>query len=231
MDTARHESTPEGNEDQSPEIVKAHAWEREYEQALDEVFKDPEHVLLDDIVEVAFQKGIVERLAPLDEEIKRLRIEQRRRVWEGDREDAEFYARLFYAIEFSKEMFDKSVDLSWTNMANAAYNRIMRSNVLQERFFGNSSDAKSSAMQFSDALQKRILKEYGKKGGTLDLKVIPEGAKVVFHGIELKVLGYNPDGTLRVDTEGEEGHRELWKYNKGKITPEMFLSEDFVIQQ
>jgi len=231
MDATHSESAGEQVE-MSPEVLKAHSWEGEYEKALEELFGDTDHISLDDIIEVAFQKGIVDRLAPADDEVKRLRAEQHRRVWQGGRNDSELYARLFYAVERSKESLQHTADYSWTNAAWLAYNMIMSRESLRERIFGTALDGNESVALFLDALEKRIKEEYEEREGKLSLEVIPAGTKASFHGIALTVEGHNPDGTLHVNADDEEGHAALYKYNEGKgLTPEMFLSPDFVISK
>jgi hypothetical protein len=215
-----------------PEVQRAHSWEGAYEQALEELFQDTDHISLDDIIEVAFQKGIVDRLAPLDEEVKRLRQEQHRRVWDGSREDSALYARLYYAVEESRESVADTMDHSWANAAWLAFNKIMSRESLRERVFGTALDANESVAQFLNALRERVKEEYEEKKGRLSLEIIPSGTKAMFHGIALTVDCHNPDGTLRVTADDEEGHRALYKFNGGKgLTPEMFLSKDFVIQK
>ena len=231
MDTTSSESGAEQFK-VSSETVKAHSWEDAYEHALEGLFEDVDHISLDDIIEIAFQKGIVDRLAPEDEEVKRLRLVQHRRVWQGTREENDLYARLYYAVEGSRESVADTMDHSWTNAAWLAYNKTMSRESLRERLFGTVADANDSVAQFLEVLKKRIEEEYKDKGGKLLFEVMPAGKKAAFRGIAVTIDGYNPDGTLRVTADDEDDHRALYAFNKGKgLTPEMFLSKDFIIQK
>ena len=210
--------------------VPVSAWQAIYEENLHKTLESGESVALKDVVEIVFQNAILDRYAPIDEAIKKARIEQKRRVWEGDRSDPELYERLFYACEASKEATKYSMDVSWVNSYIEAVRMIMINQSLNKAVFGGDKEGKEpETVVFLNALQQRILEEYEKLGGKNNLVPVEIGSSAEFHSIPIKISGYNPDGTLRIDADTEEGHASLYKYTKGKgLSPSQFFSEDFV---
>ncbi len=211
--------------------LETSAWRAEYDRALDELFKNPEGLTLDKILDVVLKQGILARIAPSDNDVKQSRIDQDKDVWSGNQEDKNLYAQLFYAVENSKEAMHLTADFSWINSVYAALGRIFRDEKMVRRFFNpvkNMDEHDSAKLIFFKKLQGRILDEYKKHGGENDLYVIPQGSCAIFHNIPVVIDGYNPNGTIRIKAESEEGHRNLYQYTGGLgLKPADIFSSDF----
>lgn len=93
--------------------VNHRIWEDIFYEKLEAVISDPNSTIAD-LVEVTFQYGIMDRIAPLDQEIKQKRLEKGNQVWPGTRNDPELYYRIIYCILSSI----RSVIKNWSSMAS-----------------------------------------------------------------------------------------------------------------
>ena len=87
---------PREGENRAALKEKAQAWRKRYEDALSAI-ADRQDAKLDDLVEVIWEQGILDRIAPIDAEEKRARKELRGDLWDGTRDDPELYLRIMYS--------------------------------------------------------------------------------------------------------------------------------------
>jgi len=221
-----------GHISESPEPVdQASEWRKGFEGQLSELLKR-ENVSLEEVIEVLFQKGILNRLAPLDRRAIALRREQRRPVYNEGRDDPALYEKLFYSVECAKESLEYSRDASWVNAWSRAFNAVSSKPELAKKLFGEVKP-ENQALQFLDRLQQRIAREYRANHGAQELTNEPIGKRAVFHGIPVVIAGCDQSGLIKLEAADEAGHISLYNYtNKGRgMNPADLFSSDFVYQE
>ncbi len=133
-----------------PEVLKenhkdTHAWQTAYEQSLKNFFKQTK-CSLREFIEIIFIQGTLDRMAPLDPEIRDLRLKQGSQAWPGTREDTELYWRMIYAIESSKYAISQNWSVSGSDYSLNVINATMR-------IFYNPDSAKICRQLFPDCPQ------------------------------------------------------------------------------
>lgn len=217
----------------SPESQRAalkelsHAWEPRYQAELEKIFSS-EHIDLDTLVDVMWEKGILERISPINESEKQARVALGRPVWEGGRNDPELYWKLMYAAGYTLEAMKRSysgldqyVGPATTNVMRAAY-QARNTEVINDP---------NKLVEIVERILVKAKQKISELGDTPHEKPIPWGAKGTYKGLEVTVDMYSSDGTVTlkpVDFGQYMAHqREIG--NIFNVDPRSLNPADFIV--
>jgi hypothetical protein len=206
----------------------AHAWEKRYHQALDELF-GREHITIDEIADTVLEKGILDRVAPLDEKVLMLRKKEGRLVWEGGREDPDLHGRLLYSFEHLKHAIRHNHTLGGEKfIGNATLPALVRYMGRAAKLFPD-IPSEEAPLVFIAELQNKISRRLVELGASEPPVLLP-GTEALFHGIPVIVEGYSNDGYLVVKGKDRQSWMRLFDVAPaGKIPPEDVGGSDFVV--
>lgn len=204
---------------------KSSQWKANYEEARNQLFADNKIPTTEELTDVILKNGILDRVAPLDEAVKKERIKNHQYVFEGNRSDPRLFLRLIYANLAYRNGLKMSAAPSWVNAAGLAIHRMIMAIIERD----GECDSENVISQILDSLDSRLKNEYRRLGGE-NTELISVGSRLDYHGIFCAVSGYNPDGTIRVEADTDEGHRQLYKFTKGGgIEPTTLKDEEVEI--
>lgn len=193
------------------------SWRRKLEETIDELFARHD-VTHDKFIDILWQEGIMNRLSPDDETVREARRNTSRALWEGSREDPEFYTRIVYsalASQYAQEhgwTFTSSNDgymhgVMWGIMhvlKSAEYRAILegnKRNLVHEVEHNVIERAK-------DELRKRHVEP----------SIIPIGTHVRWRNYGMIVDRYTFDGLLAMQADDPDGHTEIFREGGFKRT-------------
>lgn len=73
-------------------------WEERFDNQI-KVLLTKNEIVFKEVMDIVWQIGILDRLAPVDEQVIAERKKEGRRVWEKGRQDPEFYYRIIYNVQ------------------------------------------------------------------------------------------------------------------------------------
>ncbi|MEW6407454.1 MAG: hypothetical protein AB1465_02060 [Patescibacteria group bacterium] len=210
---------------------RSHAWAERYEQALDELIQ-AEKPDLNALLNVVWNKGILDRLVPLDKEKLEARKMLEKEVWEGGREDLELYWHILYSAGYAREATDRNQSLVGGGFASGAIlqavHKVLSSGKYLEFFPGGYP--KNYYAPLIDLVAARAKEELKKRGAEPHKKFIPYGAQGNFKGIEVKVERYSDDGCVVLRNIKGEDWQKFWQITKeGCVSPSELNPEEFVL--
>lgn len=179
--------------------INPRIWEDIFYEKIEEVITNPNSTVAD-LVKVTFQYGIMDRIAPLDLEMKELRQKRGSQVWPGTRKDPELYYRIIYCILASA----RSVINNWSSMASG-YAVSIATSVMKaiypgryEQFFPefNEKQSKEAIIFFYHLMIERVKQELKKLGlpAPDELFVLEGGG--TYLGIQVRFNGVCFDGLM-----------------------------------
>lgn len=166
---------------------KAHAWQARYDEALDRVLGTPASTR-EDFLDVIWNHGILNRIAPTDPEERTAREELRSDLWKGTREDQELYLRLMYSAGSQEEAIRRNLSAAGGGLTGGvswALGALMRRSdrTLWDRFMGNDPNG----LILIASVKERAAKELRARGGVPHEPIIPWGAEGNYKGIPVVI--------------------------------------------
>lgn len=196
---------------------KASSWQIEYEQAVGQIVSK-EDSTLQDVVDVIWEKGILDRVAPIDEEVKQQRIDGGHETFEGTRNDVELYWRLLASMENMKESINCSVSGGYAAAIISGFSHIYDQKNI-DRFFPDDSNRKKGKWQedllyYFDCFHEKAKSELEARGEKVPDALPQVGDKGVYHGINVVVKTYAGNGTIYLQGETLNDHRKLFDFSE-----------------
>ena len=220
---------------------KAHAWHKRFDEALEE-FLVEEEFDFDKFIDVIWEKGILDRVAPKDEEEKRARQGVGSKVWEGERDDPELYWRIMYSAGHIREFSERQFTMHAAGFADVGiYQGVVKLlySEKHEKFRKKLyPDRKSNPVVIvSDEIIERAKKELETLGVESHKKLIPWGAVGKYEDIEVEVDRYMEDGLVSLRALNYEDHMKLYdlanlkRKHPGLVSPSELDPKDFKLPE
>ncbi len=212
------------NLDQVELREKSHAWQARFDEKLDEFFESGGQSR-EELMDLVWEYGIMDRIAPEDVSERDARKELGSAVWEGDRDDPSLYWRIMYAAANSQEAIEKnySVAASGRNFIVGALNGIKNvyMNERLSKFFPDYQNGKDGIPEnFTlNYIIERSKQELEKRGVKPPEKLISLGAKGRWHGVEFTVDSYTDQGKIWPKVENREDHMRIFDEGGGEGIP------------
>jgi hypothetical protein len=172
----------EGLEEQ---MVNHRQWEPDFYEALEKIENDP-HSNLQDLIELVFQKGILDRLCPRDEKIKQIHLERGHQIWAGSRNDAELYYRIFYCASACIYSIQQNWSLSFggyvSTVSQAFYQAMSHADKYPEL-----KGHRSAPIFILEKIQQRCLIELESLGHKCPKKFFAVGEEGSYYGYLVKI--------------------------------------------
>lgn len=214
---------------------KAEAWSARLDEAVTR-FLDSKEPNRNDLIEILWRYGILERISPSQSEEKEARKALNKAVFDGDRSDPELYWRILYSAGAADEAVKRgySVAASGKGLITGALTKI-----------GALIYSPKNEALFPETFQRppknpyEIVIEEIIKRAKLELKnlnikphdpLIPWDSTGKWQGMELTVDRYTDDGFICFRAKTPQDHARLYELsdnNFGKISPSKINPEDF----
>lgn len=193
-------------------MINHRQWEVDFDNRLEDAINDPNSTI-NDLVEIAFIFGILNRIAPEDLEIKKIRMLKRSQVWEGERSDPSLYYRIIYGLEYTILAINNNWSTSFHGYVVAAGTAIMRAivNRQMEKLFPNlrPEQTDQAIMEFIKLMEQRAMEELEKYGYQAPSQLFQIGSKGKFKGIPVKIDAVGLDGGLILKPDNYHDHCAL----------------------
>jgi len=184
----------------------AHAWEERFENASEQVLLNS-NSKTDDLIEVIWNKGILDRLVPENKDELCARLKDVREAFDS-RENTELYWRIIYSILYA----EMAMKLQWSTLGGSASVAFVRGFIMacykqRVQDFCPDYNCENQLGGFNFLADKIIkkaedkLRELGAKPHEKHIKV---GARGMFEGIAVRVERYMDNGLLYLVPEKRE---------------------------
>ena len=211
-------------------------WQEDLDNSVDEAFLKKE-TTLSDLAQIIFEKGVLDRIAPLDEQVMAARKDLGKSVWEKGRNDPELYLRLIYSVEGVKQAIKGNLSIFGGCLLGGvlpACFKVAYSERAKDSFAGSKKSGEEKIDPFLimiDEIRKIAEKELVKNNGKVPEKLVPLGTKAEFHGIPGRTSKYyTDDGRISFEAGTYEGHCALYEFlDHGAISPSAITPENFKI--
>jgi hypothetical protein len=209
----------------------AHAWEERFENALEQVLSNSDSKT-DDLIEVIWNKGILDRLVPEDKDEFCARLDDEREVFDS-RDNTELYWRITYSVLYAK----RAINLQWSTCGGGASVALVRGFVvacykqrIQDFCPGYTHKNHLAGFNFlAGKIIKRAEDKLRELGAKPHEKHIEVGARGMFEGIAVYVDEYMDNGLLYLRPEKYEDIMLLYDkagrdigVSPGKLNPADF---------
>jgi len=189
------------------EIKEAYReWDERYSDAL-ESFGSRENFTKDELVDLIFEKGILDHLAPTDEKEREARKAMKADLWDRDNVDHEFYWRIMYSSGALKESLGQDLAVTHGYVARSAIKALYKIGGTHEawtKIFPDVSEEDTPLKNIAEALEERARHEIKNRGGIPHEQLIPIGAKGTVNGVAVKVERYTGEGMVSLHTDNYE---------------------------
>ena len=214
-----HEKGPE----REYQKEKAGAWRKRYDDALDAVVHN-EQATFEELLDVIWNEGILGRIAPVNSEEKNARIQLKKSVWEGSRDDVELYWRILYSAGYITEpaiMHHSVLPHGYAIDALSRARIAALMNAEQTKHFFPKENQKDPFVFLAGKIMDRAREEISTRGGEPHEKLIPWGSKGVWKGVSAEVERYTGDGLLWLKGKTTQDHLKIGELTdfKGAISP------------
>jgi hypothetical protein len=216
---------------------KAGAWLTRYNQRMDE-FLEQEEPSKEELMDILWEHGVLNRIAPLDPDEKQARMKLGKTVWKEDREDPELYWRLLYSAHAVQENQKTGVTTiasgyEYTSGAFQGYHQAMFDEKKGNKIF-TGEDKKEGTKILIDELMKRARGELIKRGVTPHENMISLGVTGEWQGVPVTVDRFTHDGLVHFRADDAEGHAALYKHldeGKAGASPSRIDPDDFKVEE
>ncbi len=205
----------------------AESWLLDFGESLNSAIKNPESDF-DQIMDVVWEKGILNRICPDSQEVKAARKNLGRNVYEGQKEDSDLYWRLLASAENVEYAAKNSLTLASGDLSPMFEAFVaMNSPEIKRRFFQKDDDGRELDKVIDAIRQKAI-----SKISDLEKKQVPAlpayGKKINVAGIDLKVR-YTPNGQIALEAFSPEDHEKIGQMTDytGTISPKKLFELGF----
>lgn len=205
----------------------AQSWLEEYDRDLRLTVEKPE-TDFNQVMEVVWEKGILNRLCPNSQEVKLARKSLGRAVYEGDRNDSDLYWRLLASTENVDYATKNNLTLTSGDLSPIFDAFVdMSSPEVKSKFF-----RKEESGHELDKIIRAIKQKALSKLSDLEKDQVPTlpayGKKIRVKGIDLKVR-YTPDGQIALEAFSPEDHKKMGQMTDytGTILPKKLFELGF----
>ena len=199
-------------------IKLARAWEKDYEDALDEV---DEQANLEELVDIALEKGILDRLVPEDQQVRKARQEGGNNLLDLERDDPKLWWQLLYAVKGVTEDAISGKTLSNGFVLPSMMTLFSRKS---EAIIKADPEAKNPFETLGQAMMDKIKKELEFRGIQIPEKLLPIGAKGIYENIEVEITGYSSDGLIAIKATN---HEDMFKLDRFTVNPAELDHDNF----
>lgn len=205
----------------------AESWLEEYDRDLKSAIENPE-ADFDQIMAVVWEKGILNRLCPKNQEVKVARKSLGKKVYDGQREDSDLYWRLLASAENVEYAAKNNLTLASGDLSPIFDAFVaMNSPAIKPRFFQKDEEGKEL-----DKIIQAIREKAIAKLSDLEKKQVPTlpayGKKIHVAGIDVKVR-YLPDGQIALEAFSPQDHEKIGQMTDytGTISPKKLFEIGF----
>ncbi len=218
----------------------AEQWRKDFEQGLKEVIDKGGN--LDQIVDVTWQKGILDRIAPTDRSVYWARKELGRTLYPGSRDDVELYWRIIYSMKnlfYQVEKKFSVCDLGYVAPLSQAWMETI-SEGRKDNFFGSQVGTEKAFEVLAEKIKQKAEETLVKFGEAPDAgsRTVDIGAKISIFGIPAAVERFAGDGDIILSTESYEDHCKLGDLThrllgvaSSAIPPAWTRTKDFIVEK
>lgn len=208
---------------------KAGRWQARYEEKLDSVLNS-DKIDRSALMDVLWEEGVLDRVAPEDREEKHARMQLEKAVWKGKRDDPELYWRILYSAAAVKNAIEKnySIAAGSHSYVTGAFQDIYKifSSPKAENAFPETKEGKNPAIIVIEELMDRAKKELEKRGVKPPEKMLQIGSKGKWNGMEVTIENYTDDGLIWLKADSPEDHMKLYKFTHGRGAPPDEINPD-----
>ena len=211
------------NEDELKNLSRR--WHVRFEAQLDRIKDDPE-ATYEDLVDVVWQYGILDHIAPVLPREALARKERGKDVW--NREDPRLYWRILYSAAALKEFSERGWTISGGGYTLPGIAPAFRMLFLERRDL--ISENKDPVISLAESVMEKARTELQIKGVNLHEKLIPFEGEGVIDGIPVRVNRYCKNGTVYLfsrDPRFEDLRNRLVEVGELGISPEKINPGDF----
>ncbi len=186
-----------------------HNWQDILITKLQKEFKEKEPSMKK-IIEVAIDYGVLNRIAPQDDRIRKAREKKGRTLWEKDRNDPNLYLRLIYELESIKYAIKNSYSVCshFTIGLTIAFNNALHPDHYA-KFFSEKELMEVVEEFFNKA--KRALEKRMEKLGVTPPNILKIGDSATITGINIVVKEFSVDGRIIPEINNLEEHMKIGK--------------------
>jgi len=187
------------------------------------------------LIDVLWNSGILDRIAPVNPEEKESRIKLGKKIWRGDRDDPELYWRILYAAAAAKE----AIERGWSVVSGSGgyiigFFQGANEVIFSERnkdFFPETNDKMLHANPYlilTESIIERARVELEKRGIKPHQKFPRYGARGKWKGVDVKIDRFSDDGLVWLKGIDINAHNKLYELSKGGgILPSEINPDDF----
>jgi len=198
------EKAPENDAGNDRLSELAGRWQERYFDLLQKAEDDPS-ITLETLTDLVWEKGILDHVAPLDEEERRARHILKKDVLE--RNDSKLYWRMLFSAVGARESNRKNYTMAHGSVNGPVLQAGIRFGQRKDIFSG-SSDTIHSIFVLFDAIIEKAKKELIARGQEVKA-IIPEGTKGVLRDIPIILERYTDDGYATLKAFSAEDHMKL----------------------
>jgi len=210
----RHEEIDQEGEILSDAEVreKYRAWEQRYQESVQN-FVSQNDASYNDLVDLVWEKGILDHIAPLDALERKARTQKGANLFDRNDTDPELYWRIMYAAGNTKETIQKNVTIisGYTTLSILQALTMLASHAeLRKKIFPEKEEVtNSSFLKLADSIIRKAQEEIKKRGSKPHEALLEIGAKGEVFGIPVTIDGYDSNGLIRLKAGTREDHEAL----------------------
>ncbi|MBI2595484.1 hypothetical protein HYW46_01970 [Candidatus Daviesbacteria bacterium] len=207
-----------------------YTWQDSLQESLD-IFFILDEQTREDFIEILWNDGILNHIAPTDPAVIAARKSKGRPVWDQGRDDHRLYWKILYSAAAAKEACGRD----WSMIAGSdsfvagifspIYEAFSRG--LLQKFYPNQTNPQIVIL--SD-ITERAKQELEKRNQNTAGHPLGYGLNCTWRGLELKVDRFTGDGKIYFQAKSLEDHVKLYelaKENDGFVLPWEINPEDF----
>ena len=201
------ESNTEGGHDRAEELYTR--WRREFGEELDRVLHD-EHSDIDELVEVIWEKGILDHAAPTDPEVIEVLQAKGKPTW--DRENPETYWKILYSAGAIKHALENEKDPGKnyiTGPIGMVHSKVFDRGDNRVNDIFPDRNTEIPVVTLAGKIIEKARQELIDRGQVPHEHLFLEGSAGHFEGILVKVSGINEEGMVRLDGIESENSEKL----------------------
>ncbi len=201
-------------------------WEPRMRTALDQFFVASDKTR-DGFVDVLWKYGILDRIAPNNQEEITARIEGSRPVFENSRDDPQLYWRILYSAQAARQAIENGWSIvvnsnSYVIGAISGINQGIRNGTLAKLYSMPADDTVDPLIPAIDDIVNRAKRELESRGQETTGHPLSPGAKGKWHDISVTVDRFTGQGGIWFEAQTYKDHTMLVGAtieNRGAVMP------------
>jgi hypothetical protein len=175
-------------------------WENDFHPALEQTIADPNGTL-QDLIEVVFQKGILDQLCPLNKETRMRWLELGYQIWRGSRRDPELYYRIFYSAQGCIDYFEQYLSGGFAGYM-IALDEAHKQAMAHLDKYPELKDAKNTSTFMLEKIMQRCMIELANLRRKCPKRFFAKGDKGLYRGMRVIISGISRmEGTIFFKTD------------------------------